>query len=280
MQVTFNPSLNSTRNYEFKNRKDLTFTSLAQSTTNVVKNEAGEVLNKGVKKFINERYEKMTDKIAKSFTAPIVGSKILMGLADKFKNSKNLFQHCLTTGSFITSSVYAYRTVSNENLDKDRRHTLAVNQGLTFLLSTIMNYSLDKALEGWWENVTAKYAGKMINDDKFYDNFVNKNNRIKADNKIAKSKGQKNEIKSLDTVSGALKSNDLYKLLPEKGTKELSKELIKKRLSGMNILKKTLIFGFIYRYFVPVLVTKPTNALCEKYIENKQKKKAQASEAI
>lgn len=257
MQVTFNPSYNVNQTkYSFKNNQKPSFKG------------AEKVAQEAAKK--TGFYDGLSTWIGNHFTKHLVNSKLIGWLADKFKNSKNLYQHCLTMGSMITSGMYVYKTATNNNLDKDRRSTLAVNQGLTFLLSTAMAYSFDKVLNGLWENVIAKYAGHQINDEKFYDNFVKSNKEIKSANKILKSKGQKSDLKSLNTVSNALKENQLYKkMLPRE------KEVLKRRIGAMGILKTTLIFGFIYRYFVPVLVTKPTNALCEKYVQHKRNKKAE-----
>ena len=52
---------------------------------------------------------------------------------------------------------------------------------------------------------------------------------------------------------------------------ELSSEL-KGKIKGMDLLRTMLVFGFVYRYFVPVVVTKPANLLCEKYLSHKKAK--------
>ena len=40
----------------------------------------------------------------------------------------------------------------------------------------------------------------------------------------------------------------------------------------MSPLRTMIVFGFVYRYFVPVVVTKPANILCEKYLAHKKAK--------
>lgn len=40
----------------------------------------------------------------------------------------------------------------------------------------------------------------------------------------------------------------------------------------MGPLKSIIVFGFVYRYFVPVAVTKPANKLCEMYLKHKKEK--------
>ena len=69
------------------------------------------------------------------------------------------------------------------------------------------------------------------------------------------------------------KLEDYVKMHP--GYKALSeadaKSLISK-IKGMGVLRTMIVFGFVYRYFVPVVVTKPSNWLCEKYLANKKAK--------
>lgn len=44
------------------------------------------------------------------------------------------------------------------------------------------------------------------------------------------------------------------------------------KIKGMNALRSMIVFGFVYRFFVPVVVTKPANWICEKYLSHKQAK--------
>ena len=85
---------------------------------------------------LSDFYDRFTDSVTKHFTSKVVDSKPMNYIADKFKDSSNLFQHCLTIGSLITSGLYMEKTLTNDKLDKDRKQTLAVNQGLTFAIST------------------------------------------------------------------------------------------------------------------------------------------------
>ncbi len=203
-----------------------------------------------------KKYDKLTDKIAKHFTSKFVESKPMMYLADKFKNSKNLFQHTLTVGSVITSGLYMQRTYTNKDLDKDRRNTLVVNQGLTLAVSTAGAYLLDRYLKGWWDNVTARFAGHLLGDKDFLESYKQNKDALKA-----KEKG----------LNDFIKEQKLYKVL----TKD-QKEILMKKVKGMGPLRTMIVFGFVYRYFVPVAVTKPANKLCEIYLEKKKAKQQQA----
>lgn len=266
----------------------------------------------GIFKPFNTFYDKCTDFIAKHFTGKLVDSKPMNYIAENLKDSSNLYQHCLTAGSLVTSGLYIEKTLTNDKLDKDRKKTLAVNQGLTFVLSTIGAYTLDKYLKNWWENVTAKFVGNQVELENFSENFKNINKAIdtinkklketpNADvNKIAEQvkeslkmpkegeNGYKGFTEYLEhAVKGAIEDADdvvksvdrlkldkyIEKLVGEESKlmPALSEELSAK-VKGMGLLRSMLVFGFIYRYFVPVVVTKPANWLCEKYLSHKQSK--------
>lgn len=306
-----NPLNNYNRNsYNFnqqnvKNIKHQSFTAntskIADAAEQVVEQAAKN--KSGFFKPFSNFYNKFTDKIAKHFTSKIVDSKPLGYVADKLKNSNNLFQHCLTVGSMITSGLYVQKTLTNDKLDKDRKNTLAVNQSLTWFLSTIGAYSLDKYLKTWWEDVTAKYVGLQLQDKDFEKDFkdikaainhVNKGLKKdpKADvNKLAQNAKNKikmseianllfdrNIIKAAKNSDGPVKSipkiplnKFIDKLVKENKISAISTELGKK-ITGMGLLRSMLVFGFVYRYFVPVVVTKPANLLCEKYLAHKKSK--------
>lgn len=214
----------------------------------------------------NAFYDKVTDKIADKFTSRIIEWEPLIRLADKFKDSKNLFQHCLTVGSAITSGLYMQRTYTNKNMDRDRRNTLVVNQGLTFLVSTAGAYGLDKYVKGGWDNITARFAGHLINDSGFYTNFKQQKEKAVKLLKEAKKNKTKAEIK-MPNITKMIKAHDNFKSLKAEDAK-----YILNLLKGMSLLRTMIVFGFIYRFFVPVAVTKPANKLCEIYLKHKKEK--------
>ena len=315
MNVSFN-----TNSFNGYNQKYNHFKSNPQSFTanpgKVARDAAEEILEQAAKeqsgffKPFSDFYEKCTDSIAKHFTSKVVDSKPLGYVADKLKNSNNLFQHCLTIGSLITSGLYMQKTLANDKLDKDRKRTLAVNQGLTFAISTAGAYCLDKYLKDWWENVTAKYVGLQISDKNFAKDFkdikhvtAQVNAGLKKDanadifNLAEKAKKGLNISesasdfinKSIDKVTK--NSDDGMKSLPKTSLDGFIKKLVKDgkisqisddlsvKIKGMGLLRTMLVFGFVYRYFVPVVVTKPANWLCEKYLANKKVKNEQKTNA-
>ena len=243
------------------------------NAASTVSDAAEQILEKASKsesslfKPFTDAYERMTDSIADKFTSKFVDSKPLDWLADKLKNSKNLFQHCLTIGSVITSGLYMQRTLTNKELDKDRKNTLAVNQGLTFA-------ALDKYVKGWWDNVTARFAGHLLGDNKFYSDYLAQKAAVIKENKelsaAAKASNIKPELKSMPNIRKLVENHSYYKSLLSSSEEE-AKTLMTK-VKGMSPLRTMIVFGFVYRYFVPVVVTKPANILCEKYLAHKKAK--------
>ncbi len=319
MNVTLN-SFNSYNQYNNQNRqcckpKPQNFTANpVQNAGDVAEQIANQAIKEksGFFKPLSDFYDRCTDGIAKHFTAKIVDSKPMNAIADKLKNSDNLFQHCLTLGSLITSGLYMEKTLTNDKLDKDRKQTLAVNQGLTFLVSTAGAYSLDKYLKNWWENTTSKYIGTQINNEDFAKNFKGINQGIDEINKKLKQNPDGDVNKIADEVKEALKmpkkgekgyagyteflehavkgaiedADDVVKSVEKLKLNKYTDKLVKNgiirqtqltselngKIKGMGLLRTMLVFGFVYRYFVPVVVTKPANWLCEKYLSHKQAK--------
>lgn len=78
----------------------------------------------------------------------------------KFIDEK-LTSHLIVLGSTILSGFYILKTIKNKDLDEEKRKTLAINQGLTYAVSTAMAYTFDNWL-------TKGY-------NKFIDNFKDAN---------------------------------------------------------------------------------------------------------
>ncbi len=281
MNITINSNTYANnRLYNQKQNNNSYKPNFKANAASTVSDAAEQILEKASKsesslfKPITDAYEKMTDSIADKFTSKFVDSKPLNWFADKLKNSNNLFQHCLTIGSVITSGLYMQRTLTNKELDKDRKNTLAVNQGLTFAVSTVGAYALDKYVKGWWDNVTARFAGHLLGDNKFYSDYLANKAAVIKENKelLAASKGSniKPELKEMPSVIKSIENNSFYKSLLSNAGDD-AKTLMTK-VKGMSPLRTMIVFGFVYRYFVPVVVTKPANILCEKYLAHKKAK--------
>lgn len=224
---------------------------------------------------ITDLYDKGIDKIAKYFTVPLVDSKLINYMAEKFKNSRYLFNHLLAVGSAITSGMYMYRTLNNDKLDKDRKQVLALNQFLTFALSTAGAYAIDSKIGSWWDKQTAKFAGLRLDDKTLVADFIQKNKDIAKKNKSIietnKNKVSKKDLKFLlnDSmpIREFIKSRETYKSILPKNQRSLINSV-----DGMGLLKTMIVFGAVYRYLVPVLVTPIANKLGEKYLNHKKMK--------
>ena len=250
MNITINSNTYANnRLYNQKQNNNSYKPNFKANAASTVSDAAEQILEKASKsesslfKPITDAYEKMTDSIADKFTSKFVDSKPLNWLADKLKNSNNLFQHCLTIGSVITSGLYMQRTLTNKELDKDRKNTLAVNQGLTFAVSTVGAYALDKYVKGWWDNVTARFAGHLLGDNKFYSDYLANKAAVIKENKelLAASKGSniKPELKEMPSVIKSIENNSFYKSLLSNAGDD-AKTLMTK-VKGMSPLRTMIV---------------------------------------
>lgn len=227
-------------------------------------------------------YDNMTSWIAKNVISHVVNNKSVQKFADKFKNNDMLFNHMLAMGSLITSGLYVKKTLDNKDMDKDRKNTLAINQVLTFIISTIGAYSMDKSLNKWWSKVTNKYVGLQINDKNFASEFgqtlkgvAERNKEIKEANKKL-AKADRKLLEQAPRVDEYLKSyiKDKNVALSEENLKSLTK-----RVKGMGLLKKMVVFGLVYRFIVPVLVTPIANKIGDRMITKRKEKEALEAQA-
>lgn len=192
-------------------------------------------------------YNKFTDFIANHFTSPLLNSKFLQEKADKLKESEFLFNHVSTVTSAVISGVYMHRTLNNDNLEDDKKKILAINQGLTFAISTTLSYLIDAKLSSWWERITSQFIGIKADDKEFANNFA-----------IAQQK-HADKIKSLKAAKASKEEMKKFKPLKAldfaKEQKLVLPTNIDKLVNGMGILKKMIIIGSIFRLAVPLLAT-------------------------
>ena len=72
----------------------------------------------------------------------------------------NVTQHMTAFGSLITSGVYMQQTLTKKDLDPDRRRTLAINQGLCFVVPTAAAYTVDRFINNWVKKNEYRYSGQ------------------------------------------------------------------------------------------------------------------------
>ena len=87
------------------------------------------------------------------------------------------------------------------------------------------------------------------------------------------------KIKAFNKTAAAADKKDLKSVRADAFIKErlgnylvdaADRKAFMDRIKGMSFLKSMLVFALVYRYIVPVAVTKPANILCEKYLAHKK----------
>jgi hypothetical protein len=204
-------------------------------------------------------YANFTYAIGRNYTLKLYTSPVAKFLANHIKNLKGVVDHMQVMGSVIISGMYMRQTLTNKDFVDDRKRTLAINQGLTFALSTLGSYFIDSSLDKKWEQLTAKYAEKKTGDKDFSKklNALNKSIIEKAEQEqgISFKKMPKDKRPKLYTVIDYIEER-----MPD--------DKLEGHIKGMGILKKLIVFGTIYRFVSPVLVTPIAtwigNNLCNK----------------
>lgn len=209
--------------------------------------------------------DKVTTTIAKHYTGLAFSNPVANWLAKREKLDK-IVGHMQTAGSFIISGMYMLQTLRNDNLDEKRKKTLAVNQGLTLLFSTLGAYFLDNKLANFWnKNVSMKYIAK--NTGKTVEQLEKDLNTHREEIKKLYREKHPEDI----NFAKFKKPNLLHYL--EKGLKN---ETLTGKLKGLDALKSLIVFGTVYRFIGPVAVTPFANMIGNRLFysakqENKQK---------
>ena len=158
MQVT------AINNFKYDNKKHINTTIPTEQTTPIVNNEN----NTDVLSFQGKGGSKFGDWISKLFSKwyaePMYNKNWLHNFSEKLTKSKmpgSMTEHMSTLGAFVTSGVYVGRTLSNKELDSDKRRTLAINQVLCFIIPTICAYTVNSLIKGSAKKLEYRYSGLM-----------------------------------------------------------------------------------------------------------------------
>ncbi len=243
---------------------------------------------------VYKQYDKFTDWIADNYYKRFYRSNFAKWFLDKTKNVKNMTTHMSAVGATLISGMYTIRTLQNDKLDKEKRKTLAINDMMTWAISTAGAYLIDGKLAKWWDGVTTRFAANYLLDNpkakrirtfgdwnpanlnKFMQKwYIVKNRRIdNLNRKIALSIAD-------GTYKGARKPNlqHVAEQVSYKNIRDFNLDVLKNKhlttlIDGMGVLKSLFVFGMVYRYVVPVLVMKPANKLGA-YLHRKSEEKAQ-----
>ena len=288
MQVTFQPQI--LNNNKYYSKPATTFTGAP------VLRMAAEAGNKS-KLFdpLRKGYDKLVNWLLKNYYAKLANSKAAIKFAEKTANKGDMTRHMAALGATLISGLYVTRTLQNDNLDHEKRKTLALNDAMTWALSTASSYLLDSKLARWCDGVTNRFAANYLlkhpeskNMELLGDwNPANINQMVKDSTKIAIEKYEQMKAsltpeafaKWLEKVKMKEKHFEFLKENPITSVTELNSQILKNSLldtlmRGFPVLKTLFIFGMVYRYLVPVLVMKPANKL-GKYLHDKNAAKHQ-----
>ena len=156
-----------------------------KQSSNIIRKYWGKLMDT-VGKFLGNLYGK-----------PLIESELLYkASAWLSKLPGNVTQHMTVFGSLITSSVYMRQTVTNKELDPDRRRTLAINQGLCFAVPTVMAYIVDKFINNWVKRNEYRYS-----DLKQHKITMDRLNKVKPSVIEEESKTLSKKLKGFRTLA-------------------------------------------------------------------------------
>ncbi len=106
-------------------------------------------------------YDNFVEGITKHYYGGLMKSNVIKWIGKKTENM-NMVNFCSALNSFIISTMYVLMTLGNDKLDPERRNTLAINDGMTYVGSTILAYAIDNKLAKKWSKVTHNYAANQL----------------------------------------------------------------------------------------------------------------------
>jgi len=161
MQVTLNTMNVNNRYNNFKQNRQQTFTSAASVAQGVGEQAVKSKLFSPIAK----RYDKVTDWIAENYYQKFYQSEFAKKFIKNTKDVKNMTTHMSALGATLISGMYTVRTLQNDKLDPEKRKTLAINDVLTWGLSTAGSYLIDAKLANWWNGVTDRFVANHLLDN-------------------------------------------------------------------------------------------------------------------
>ena len=117
-------------------------------------------VNNGNIAFKNKLGDWIGKMYGKHYAEPMYNKRWVHSSSDKLSKIKgNMTEHMSALGSLLTSGVYMQRTLSNKDLDPQKRKTLAVNQGLCFVIPTFCAYYVNNKLKDLNKKYEYRYSG-------------------------------------------------------------------------------------------------------------------------
>ena len=105
---------------------------------------------------------KLVEFIRENYYKRLLDSKFMKWFVEKTDKIEQMTTHMMVAGSTLISGMYIMRTLQNDKLDKEKRKTLALNDCLTWGVSTFGSYAVDKSLNTWWEGQCRKFTALYI----------------------------------------------------------------------------------------------------------------------
>lgn len=133
---------------------------------------------------LNRKYAELVIWLRDNYHKKLINSKFMSWFANKTANVKDMTTHMMVVGSTLISGLYTIRTLQNDKLDHEKRKTLALNDALTWGISTIGSYAADSYLNDWWEGVTRRFVAgyiKKYTDPEYIKKFEEKQVAIEAE---------------------------------------------------------------------------------------------------
>ena len=104
----------------------------------------------------------ITHLISKGVAA-VMNNKVAQGLFNKTaKSDMNIVQHLSAAKGLLISGMYAYRTLTNDKLDSERKRTLAINQIGVSLVSTVLGYTFSIGAGKKIDKIAEKFMAANI----------------------------------------------------------------------------------------------------------------------
>ena len=258
---------------------------------------------------VARKYFKAIDWLTNNYYARFYKSKAAGKFLEKTsKLADNMTTHMMVLGSTVISGMYIVRTLQNDKLDKEKRKTLAINDTLTWGVSTAGTYIVDGKLRNLFDDKMAtRYAANYLvkhpedmNKELLGDwdpadiRQVMKEAPQRALAKYAEMKKTLGEntpelkewmekvrfkedrhFKELEEIDGSkLKIKDFNRDI-------LKSPKLSNQIKGISVLKSLFIGTMIYRYLVPVLIMKPANKIgAYVHAKNAERQKAEQAQKL
>lgn len=228
-------------------------------------------------------YGKFTEWLANNYYKRFYNSKTAKFIVDHTKGAfwNNMTAHMSALGSTLISGMYVVKTLENDKLDPEKRKTLAINDGLTWLISTGCAYGLDGWLGERCSNAITRAVANYLHNNpaskktEIFGDWDPKNLKIMMKEWYKHVKPDSKEGQKLLQELG----NQSYSNIRDFNLDVLKDIKITHQIDGLSAMKSLFVFGMVYRYLVPVLVMKPANWIGE-YIHKKNAQKAQEAQGV